>query len=231
MITRRQFVLGGGAATLALASGAPAAAFPAMRSAGPAALGLPVLEAATPRKPKEQFWRKKVRIQTSEAPGTIIINTSTKYLYFVEGKNRATRYGVGVGRDGFGWSGTVRVGRKAEWPDWWPPKEMIARERRKGRILPEMMPGGEDNPLGARALYLYKGGRDTIYRIHGTNQPWTIGQNMSSGCIRMMNEDVIHLYKRTPVGAKVIVIGPGGGGAEKVYADLGVDLIGSIFGG
>jgi lipoprotein-anchoring transpeptidase ErfK/SrfK len=108
---------------------------------------------------------------------------------------------------------------------------MIARERRKGRILPAMMPGGKDNPLGARALYLYMGGRDTIYRIHGTNQPWTIGQNMSSGCIRMMNEDVEHLYKRAPVGAKVIVIGPGGAGAEKVYADRGVDFLGSIFGG
>ena len=232
MTTRRQFILmGGAAATMLIAGVSPCTKMP--RAAAPQVDldGLPVLKVATQRKPKEAFWRKKVRLDTTETPGTIIINTSTKYLYFVEGKNKATRYGVGVGRDGFGWSGTVKVGRKAEWPDWRPPKEMIARERRKGRILPAMMPGGKDNPLGARALYLYKGGRDTIYRIHGTNQPWTIGQNMSSGCIRMMNEDVEHLYKRAPVGAKVIVIGPGGKGAEKVYADRGVDFLGSIFGG
>jgi len=192
---------------------------------------LPVVQVQQSKKPKSEFWRKKVRLQTSEKPGTIIIDTNTKYLYYVEGNNRATRYGVGVGRDGFGWSGTVNVGRKAEWPDWRPPASMIARERKKGRILPAHMKGGPDNPLGARALYLYKGGRDTIFRIHGTNQPWTIGQNMSSGCIRMMNEDVKHLYNRAGVGSKVIVIGPRGRGAEKLYSDRGMDFFGTLFGG
>ncbi|WP_152599636.1 L,D-transpeptidase [Hoeflea sp. BAL378] len=195
------------------------------------ALPVVLAQATQSKKPKPEFWRKKVRLQTSEKPGTIIIDTNTKYLYYVEGNNRATRYGVGVGRDGFGWSGTVQVGRKAEWPDWRPPASMIARERAKGRILPAHMKGGPNNPLGARALYLYKGGRDTIFRIHGTNQPWTIGQNMSSGCIRMMNEDVQHLYSRAGVGSKVIVIGPNGKGAERLYSDRGMDLFGSLFGG
>jgi lipoprotein-anchoring transpeptidase ErfK/SrfK len=232
MTTRRQFILTGGAATALLIAGvSPLSAMP--RAAAPRVDldGLPVIDVSTQKKPKEAFWRKKVRLDTTEKPGTIIVNTSTKYLYFVEGKNKATRYGVGVGRDGFGWSGTVKVGRKAEWPDWRPPKEMIARERRKGRILPAMMPGGKDNPLGARALYLYKGGRDTIYRIHGTNQPWTIGQNMSSGCIRMMNKDVEHLYERADIGSKVIVIGPGNRQGDVSFDDKGVDILRTIFGG
>ncbi|GAB5463795.1 MAG: L,D-transpeptidase [Hoeflea alexandrii] len=238
MTTRlsRRFMLTAGASALMVAPFAQgAAAFP--RLAAPASVeagsddGFPLLEVSTSKKPKPEFMRKKVRLVTSEKPGTIIIDTSTKYLYYVEGNNRATRYGVGVGREGFGWSGTVKVGRKAEWPDWRPPATMIARERRKGRIIPTYMKGGPNNPLGARALYLYKGGRDTIFRIHGTNQPWTIGQNMSSGCIRMMNKDVEHLYKRAGVGSKVIVIGPNGRGAEKLYTDRGMDLLGTLFGG
>ncbi|MFC4229898.1 L,D-transpeptidase [Hoeflea alexandrii] len=238
MTTRvsRRFMLTAGASALMVAPFAQgAAAFP--RLAAPASVeagsddGFPLVEVSTSKKPKPEFMRKKVRLVTSEKPGTIIIDTSTKYLYYVEGNNRATRYGVGVGREGFGWSGTVKVGRKAEWPDWRPPATMIARERRKGRIIPTYMKGGPNNPLGARALYLYKGGRDTIFRIHGTNQPWTIGQNMSSGCIRMMNKDVEHLYKRAGVGSKVIVIGPNGRGAEKLYTDRGMDLLGTLFGG
>jgi len=203
------------------------------RSPAPAASGtdLPVVQVAQSKKPKPEFMRKKVRLKTNEKPGTIIIDTSTKYLYYVEGKDRATRYGVGVGREGFGWSGTVKVGRKAEWPDWRPPASMIARERRKGRNIPSYMAGGINNPLGARAMYLYKGGRDTIFRIHGTNQPWTIGLNMSSGCIRMMNDDVKHLYERAGIGSKVIVIGPNGKGAEKHYTDHGMDFFGTLFGG
>nr|WP_245304288.1 L,D-transpeptidase [Hoeflea olei] len=202
-----------------------------MGAAPQAQAGLPVVQVAQSKKPKPEFWRKKVRLQTNEKPGTIIVDTNTKYLYYVEGKNRATRYGVGVGREGFGWSGTVNVGRKAEWPDWRPPATMIARERRKGRNIPAFVKGGPNNPLGARALYLYKGGRDTIFRIHGTNQPWTIGQNMSSGCIRMMNEDVEHLYNRAGIGSKVIVIGPTGKGADGIYTDRGMDFFGSMFGG
>ncbi|MCY0150250.1 L,D-transpeptidase [Hoeflea sp. G2-23] len=204
-----------------------------MPRGGPASVetSLPVITVAQLKKPASKYWRKKVRLQTTEKPGTIIINTNTKYLYYVEGNNRATRYGVGVGREGFGWSGTVKIGRKAEWPDWRPPATMIARERRKGRHIPSYVKGGPNNPLGARALYLYKGGRDTIFRVHGTNQPWTIGQNMSSGCIRMMNQDVEHLYGRAGVGSKVIVIGPNGKGAEKLYSDRGMDFFGSLFGG
>ncbi|GKX34186.1 MAG: L,D-transpeptidase [Rhizobiaceae bacterium MnEN-MB40S] len=181
------------------------------------------------KRPQAKYQRKKVRIDTGERPGTIIVDTNRKYLYYYEGNGKATRYGVGVGRDGFGWSGTVKVGRKAEWPDWRPPATMIRRERAKGHNLPAFVPGGINNPLGARAMYLHKGGRDTIYRIHGTNQPWTIGQNMSSGCIRMMNKDVEHLYSRAPVGTKVIVIGPGSRNASNVYSERGVDVFGSIF--
>lgn len=186
---------------------------------------------AMEKKPAQKFWRTKVRLSTDEAPGTIIVDTNNKYLYYIEGPNRATRYGIGVGREGFGWSGVVKVQRKAEWPGWTPPKEMIARERKKGHILPAYQEGGIDNPLGARALYLYKGGNDSGFRIHGTNQPWTIGLNMSSGCIRMMNKDVEHLYSRASIGTKVIVIGPGNKQGNVSYNDRGVDILRTIFGG
>ena len=190
-----------------------------------------VVLVAPPRKVAREFMRTKVRLTTNEAPGTVIVDTNNKFLYYVEGKNRATRYGIGVGREGFGWSGVVKVGRKAEWPSWTPPAEMRRREAKKGRILPVTQEGGEDNPLGARALYLYKGGRDTIFRIHGTNQPWTIGQNMSSGCIRMMNKDVEHLYERAGIGTKVIVVGPGNRQGKVSYDDRGVDFLRTLFGG
>ena len=187
------------------------------------------------RKPAAEFMRRQVRIQTDEKPGTVIVDSSKRYLYFVEGNGMATRYGVGVGKEGFGWSGTMKVGRKAEWPGWTPPATMVRRERAKGRELPAYMAGGPGNPLGARAMYLYRGGGDSMFRIHGTNQPWTIGQMMSSGCIRMMNADVEHLYGRVPVGSKVIVIGPDGRGGKGVYAELGATrqpgLLEAIFGG
>ena len=134
--------------------------------------------------------------------GTIVIDTRARYLYLVMAGGKARRYGVGVGRDGFGWSGTVMVARKAEWPAWTPPVEM----RRRQPYLPVSMPGGPDNPLGARALYLHDNGRDTLFRIHGSNEPWTIGHAVSSGCFRMRNEDVIDLYARVPVGTKVVVL-------------------------
>ena len=183
------------------------------------------------RQVPEKYKRRVVRFSTNEAPGTIIVDTNSKFLYYVEGRNRATRYGIGVGREGFGWSGVVSVGRKAEWPSWTPPAEMRAREARRGIKLPAVQPGGPDNPLGARALYLYKGGRDTIFRIHGTNQPWSIGLNLSSGCIRMMNKDVEHLYARAPVGAKVVVIGPGSKPGDVAFKDRGIDIFRTIFGG
>jgi lipoprotein-anchoring transpeptidase ErfK/SrfK len=145
-----------------------------------------------------RFKRQMVSYYTTEAPGTIIIDTPNTYLYFVLGNGRAMRYGIGVGRDGFTWSGTQSITKKAEWPDWFPPAEMIARQP----YLPRFMAGGPSNPLGARAMYL--GG--TVYRIHGTNAPNTIGQHVSSGCIRLVNEDVADLYSRVNVGTKVVVL-------------------------
>ncbi|WP_025034504.1 L,D-transpeptidase [Bradyrhizobium sp. DOA9] len=145
-----------------------------------------------------RFRRQTVSYATREAPGTIIIDTPNTYLYYVLGGGQALRYGIGVGRDGFTWSGIQSVSRKAEWPAWTPPPEMIARQP----YLPRHMAGGPGNPLGARAMYL--GG--TIYRIHGTNAPETIGKRVSSGCIRMTNEDVTDLYSRVNVGTKVIVL-------------------------
>ena len=142
--------------------------------------------------------RRVVEYSTREAPGTIIIDTPNTYLYYVLGQGRAIRYGVGVGREGFTWSGTESIARKQEWPDWYPPDEMIARQP----YLPRMMAGGPGNPLGARAMYL--GG--TVYRIHGTNAPNTIGKHVSSGCIRLINDDIIDLYERINVGTKVIVL-------------------------
>ncbi|MBL8583187.1 MAG: L,D-transpeptidase [Rhizobiaceae bacterium] len=137
-----------------------------------------------------------------QKPGTIVIDTRENFLYLVQAGGTARRYGVGTGKPGFEWAGTHKVSRKAVWPDWRPPAEMISRERAKGRVLPAHMEGGPDNPLGARALYL----GSTLYRIHGTNQPWTIGGAVSSGCIRMRNEDVVDLYERVEVGTKVVVM-------------------------
>lgn len=151
--------------------------------------------------------KKIVSYATRERVGTIIINTSERRLYRVLPNGKAMKYGVGVGRAGFEWAGVAKIRRKAEWPAWRPPAEMIARELAKyGRQLPAVMEGGPSNPLGARALYLYKGKRDTLYRIHGTNNPASIGHAQSSGCIRMLNEEVIDLYNKTRMGTKVIVI-------------------------
>jgi lipoprotein-anchoring transpeptidase ErfK/SrfK len=145
-----------------------------------------------------RFRRQVVAYDSREAPGTIVIDTPNTYLYYVLGNGRAIRYGIGVGREGFTWSGVQTVARKTEWPDWHPPAEMIARQP----YLPRFMSGGPGNPLGARAMYL----GNTMYRIHGTNAPETIGQRVSSGCIRLTNEDVIDLFNRVSVGAKVVVL-------------------------
>ncbi|MFK8253766.1 L,D-transpeptidase [Ancylobacter terrae] len=152
---------------------------------------------ATPE-PNPYLERVVVDYPTAEAPGTIVIDTGQRFLYLVQGDGKALRYGVGVGREGFEWSGVEKISRKAEWPDWRPPAEMLARRP----DLPRHMPGGPDNPLGARALYL--GG--TLYRIHGSNEPQTIGMAVSSGCIRMRNDDVIDLYDRVGVGTTVRVL-------------------------
>jgi lipoprotein-anchoring transpeptidase ErfK/SrfK len=146
----------------------------------------------------DRFRRQVVDYPSREPAGTVIVDTPHTYLYYVLGNGKAIRYGIGVGRDGFTWSGTETVSRKAEWPDWTPPPEMIARQP----YLPRFMAGGLSNPLGARAMYL----GNTIYRIHGTNAPETIGHNVSSGCIRLVNEDVMDLYSRVNVGTKVIVL-------------------------
>ncbi|PZO80966.1 MAG: L,D-transpeptidase [Mesorhizobium amorphae] len=151
-----------------------------------------------------QFHRQIVSYDTAEEPGTIVVETSQKFLYFVLPEGRAVRYGIGVGREGFEWKGTARVARKAEWPVWTPPAAMIGRQPELAKWR-NGMPGGPQNALGARALYLYNKGGDTGYRLHGTPEWASIGRAMSSGCIRMMNQDVIDLYNRADVGAKVIV--------------------------
>jgi lipoprotein-anchoring transpeptidase ErfK/SrfK len=143
------------------------------------------------------YARQAVYFRSSELPGTLVIHTAERFAYLVQGNNRALRYGIGVGREGFQWSGLVRVSRKAEWPDWRPPPEMIARQP----YLPRFMAGGPGNPMGARALYL----GSTVFRIHGTNQPETIGHAISSGCFRLANGDIIDLYGRVPLGTKVVV--------------------------
>ncbi|MDO9411305.1 MAG: L,D-transpeptidase [Pseudolabrys sp.] len=144
------------------------------------------------------FERQEVMYEGPESPGTIVIDTPNKFLYLVQGGGRALRYGIGVGRPGFTWSGMHAISAMKEWPDWTPPKEMLERQP----YLPKFMAGGPTNPLGARAMYL----GSTLYRIHGSNEPWTIGTNVSSGCIRMRNHDVVDLYSRVKVGAKVLVL-------------------------
>lgn len=149
----------------------------------------------------EELARKTVRFDRAMSPGSILVKTGERKLYFVLPDHQALKYSVGVGRDGFTWSGTNRISGKAEWPTWTPPPVMVEREAERGHYLPESMPGGPENPLGARALYL----GHTDFRIHGTTQPWSIGKAVSSGCIRMVNSDVIDLYGRVRVGTLVVV--------------------------
>ncbi len=147
------------------------------------------------------FSHRTVDFTTPAVPGSVIVRTAERRLYYVLPGKRAVMYQVGVGREGFTWSGTNAVTRKAEWPDWRPPREMVEREATRGRFIPQFVKGGPHNPLGARAIYI----GDTEYRIHGTSEPWTIGQAVSSGCIRMVNEEVIDLFNRVEVGAAVVV--------------------------
>lgn len=149
----------------------------------------------------EHLRSRTIAFASSLAPGSILVKTGKRRLYFILPGGQAIEYHVGVGREGYTWSGVNTVSRKAEWPDWRPPPQMIARERAQGRDLPAFVPGGPDNPLGARAIYI--GG--TLFRIHGTSEPWSIGQAVSSGCIRMMNQEVIDLYDRVALGAAVVV--------------------------
>ncbi len=189
---------------------APPAAYPPSQQ--PQYIGFPPLE-QTPvdpmleRRPPNfrmdpRFLPQEVAYHGGEAPGTVVVDTPHHFLYLIEDGGRARRYGIGVARDGFSWSGVHKITTKKEWPDWVPPKEMLERQP----YLPRRMAGGPNNPLGARALYI----GHTLYRIHGTSEPWTIGSNVSSGCIRMRNVDVIDLYNRVGIGGKVVVLGPNG---------------------
>ena len=173
-------------------------------------------EAGAKKELPPQFRRTLVAYYTKEPAGTIIVDTSNTYLYFVLGQGKALRYGIGVGREGFTWAGAENISKMAEWPDWNPPGEMIERQP----YLPRFMTGGEGNPLGARALYLGQ----TLYRIHGTNQPSTIGTFVSSGCIRLTNEDIVDLYPRVKVGTRVVVLSgrdPSTAGATPVGSSRG----------
>jgi lipoprotein-anchoring transpeptidase ErfK/SrfK len=189
MISRRSVVLGFAAAALA-APTVHAEDFP--------------INYEDRDKVPNKFRPKTVSYTTTEQPGTIIIESEKKYLYLILDGGKARRYGVGVGKDGFRWSGTATVKRKAKWPKWTPTKEQIERVPNYKQWA-NGYPGGPYNPLGARALYLFDGNRDTQYRIHGTTEPFTIGKRVSSGCLRMLNVDVADLYERVPIGTKVIV--------------------------
>jgi lipoprotein-anchoring transpeptidase ErfK/SrfK len=161
--------------------------------------------------PDPMFQRTEVAYETRERPGTLVVDPENHFLYLVEPNGRATRYGVGVGAEGYGWSGQATVRTKQEWPDWYPTKEYVAEHPKVAQFLKplpsgEGVKGGPENPMGARAMYLWQGKKDTLYRIHGTNEPWTIGTNVSAGCIRLTNEDVSDLYNRVPVGTKVVVL-------------------------
>jgi lipoprotein-anchoring transpeptidase ErfK/SrfK len=157
------------------------------------------------------FLRSEVAYSTTEAPGSIVVDPAGHYLYFIEPGGMATRYGVGVGKQGFEWSGVATINSKQEWPDWYPPPEMVARRPDIAPLLTDLqsgrgMPGGAGNPIGARGLYLWQDNKDTLYRIHGTIEPESIGKSVSSGCIRMINQDVIHLYGRVAIGTEVKVL-------------------------
>jgi lipoprotein-anchoring transpeptidase ErfK/SrfK len=180
------------------------------RRAPPQAAALAPRPAPAARTPAQRtiapkFLPTTIDYATEHEPGTIVVDPAEKFLYLVKADGKARRYGIGVGREGFGWSGSTHVGRKAQWPTWTPPREMIKRQPWLAQYS-SGMPGGPNNPLGARALYLFDGERDTLYRIHGSNEPWTIGQAVSSGCFRMRNEDVQELYEQVEIGTKVVVL-------------------------
>ncbi len=218
LTTRRMFLAGGAALTLSACSSVgggknffgptiiqvdePWASHYSLRNDG--GFTIPGIDI---RKIPQQFWRQEVDYSGREPPGTIVVNTTERFLYLVEAGGRATRYGVGVGREeGLNFRGTATIARKAEWPHWTPTANMIRTQPEKYGPYASGMEGGLKNPLGARALYLYRNGKDTHFRLHGTIEPYTIGQSVSSGCIRLINQDIIDLHSRVPVGTKVIVV-------------------------
>ena len=176
-----------------MASGLPVAAFPG-------------LARAAKQKRQPYLGAELVSMETYEQPGTVIVDTGGRALYYTMGNGEAIRYGVAVGKEGFSWAGIAQVGRKTEWPRWTPPTSMIRRRPELAKFANGMPGGIPENPLGARALYLFASGRDTLFRIHGTNEPQSIGTAASSGCIRMLNEEVVELYDRVHIGTKVIVL-------------------------
>jgi lipoprotein-anchoring transpeptidase ErfK/SrfK len=209
---------------------AGAASLAALSLAGCATNGATTLEAETTRVPDDvlamyaalpneqfpvpaaridlvppQYWRQIVDDPTGERPGTIVVDTPNRYLYLVRDDGKAMRYGVGIGRDGFAWSGRAQIAYKRQWPTWTPPAEMVERQPEVAQYR-NGMPGGIDNPLGARALYIFKDGVDTLYRLHGNPDVTSIGKAVSSGCVRLINQDIIDLYERVPSGTPVVVI-------------------------
>lgn len=219
LLNRRNFVLGA-AATLAacqserLPQGATTLATPSGFDPALVAMYGPVPSEKFPMEAIDlsyidpRFYREQVETPAGikAKPGNIVVSPGTRYLYYVMDNGRSMRYGVGVGRDGFRWAGNAVVRRKESWPTWTPPPEMVKRDPLAAPFAAGM-PGGPDNPLGARALYLYQGDQDTLYRIHGTTEPWTIGQAVSSGCIRLINHDIIDLHSRVALGTQVQVLG------------------------
>ena len=209
-INRRSLVLGSVASLGALGL-TGCATTDGLSSAEVAALYGPVpdkkfpIPASDVSKVDPKYYRRTVRYESKEAPGTIIVDPSNYFVYRIEGEGNATRYGANVGREGFLWSGDAYVGRKAEWPTWTPPKEMILRQP-EARKYAGGMPGGPENPLGARTLYLYQKGRYTLYTIYSTSDPETIGTNLTSGCTGLLTQDMIDLYTKTPVNTKVVVL-------------------------
>lgn len=173
---------------------------------------VPGCAARRPTTLDQTYMRQEVRFEINQAPGTIVVDPRNHFLYHLQEAGRAVRYGVGVGGEGFSWSGVATIRDRKEWPNWYPTAEFL---QRRPELKPQLrnlptgglgMAGGPDNPLGARALYLWQGNKDTLYRIHGTNEPWTIGKSVSAGCIRMLNQHVLDLYETTPVGTKVVVL-------------------------
>ena len=210
MPVSRRVVLAGGISALALSActmtstGTTSSAYRTAYLRVPKDEKFPVAPVAVNKIP-QQFHRQVVRDPTGEPPGTIVVDPSAKFLYLVQDGGKALRYGIGVGRQGFSWNGDAVIKRKAKWPDWYPPKEMQKRDPLAAEWA-DGMPGGPTNPLGARALYLYQGNRDTLYRLHGTGNPGSIGSAVSSGCIRLLHADIIDLYERVPVGTRVVVL-------------------------
>ncbi len=211
----RRFFVAGLPLALAACAGGPSLMQPRLRSGVDTSYAMmygPVTDEPFPLpaidlKPiDKKYWRQEVYYSSPWPAGTIVVDPDNKFLYLTRGGGTALRYGIGVGREGFGWSGEATIKRKSKWPTWYPPAEMVARDPR-ARPFANGQPPGPTNALGARALYLYQGDRDTLYRLHGTAEPWSIGRAMSSGCIRLLNQDIIDLYDRVPVGTKVVVLG------------------------